>query len=132
MGIPWFVIGPIGPTGGYLVGFILAPYVIGFIMEKIKRPGFLSITLSMISGVLIIYLFGLIQFSLFTQRGIIESFPLAVIPFIPFDIGKGMSLTPLVEFTALLGSHLRDGIEAKGRDTEAFTYGITLSRGFEF
>ncbi len=51
---------------------------------------------------------------------------------IPFDIGKGMSLIPLVEFTALLGSHLRDGIEAKGRDTEAFTYGITLSRGFEF
>ncbi len=51
---------------------------------------------------------------------------------IPFDIGKGMTLTPLVEFTALLGSHLRDGIEAKGRDTEAFTYGITLSRGFEF
>jgi len=51
---------------------------------------------------------------------------------IPLDIEKGMSLTPLVEFTALLGSHLRDGIEAKGRDTEAFTYGITLSRGFEF
>jgi len=51
---------------------------------------------------------------------------------IPFDIGKGMLLTPIVEFTALLGNHLRDDIEAKGRDTEAFTYGITLSRGFEF
>lgn len=90
IGIPWFVIGPIGPTGGYLIGFILAPYLIGFIIEKIKRPGFLSTTLSMISGVFVIYLFGLIQFSLFTQRGIIESFPLAVLPFIPFDIGKAL------------------------------------------
>ena len=90
LGIPWFVIGPIGPTGGYLIGFILAPYLIGFIIEKIKRPGLLSITFSMISGVLIIYLFGLIQFSLFMQQGIIKSFPMAVIPFIPFDIGKAL------------------------------------------
>jgi len=51
---------------------------------------------------------------------------------IPFNIGKGMTLTPLIEFTTLLGHHLRNGIEARGRKTEAFTYGITLARGFEF
>ena len=91
MGIPWFVVGPIGPTGGYLVGFILAPYIIGSIIEKFKSPGFLTTTFAMLSGVFVIYLFGLIQFSLFMQRGIVESFPLAVIPFIPFDIIKAIA-----------------------------------------
>jgi biotin transport system substrate-specific component len=91
MGIPWFVIGPVGPTGGYLVGFILAPYLIGFIVEKLKRPGFLSVTLAMLAAVFVIYLFGLIQFSLFTQKGIVESFPLSVVPFIPFDIAKAVA-----------------------------------------
>jgi biotin transport system substrate-specific component len=91
MGIPWFVIGPIGPTGGYLVGFIIAPYLIGFVIEKLKHPGYLTTALAMLSGVFVIYLFGLIQFTLFTQRGIVESFPLAVIPFIPFDIIKAFA-----------------------------------------
>ena len=48
----------------------------------------------------------------------------------PFDIGKGISLTPLAEFTALLGGNLRHGIRDRGRPTEAFTYGITLSKVF--
>ncbi len=51
---------------------------------------------------------------------------------IPFDIGKGMTLTPLVEFTALLGHHLRNGIKATGRKMETFIFGITLAKGFEF
>lgn len=51
---------------------------------------------------------------------------------IPFDVGNGMTLTPLVEFTTLLGHHLRNGIETMGRKTETVTYGITLARGFEF
>jgi biotin transport system substrate-specific component len=104
LGIPWFVIGPLGPTGGYIVGFILAPYIIGALLEKTvfwknsmgtdyqkkspaKHPGIL-IMLSMMSGVALIYLFGLIQFSIYTQNSLTTAFRLAVLPFIPFDLGK--------------------------------------------
>jgi biotin transporter BioY len=45
----------------------------------------------MLAAVFVIYLFGLIQFSLFTQKGIVESFPLSVVPFIPFDIAKAVA-----------------------------------------
>lgn len=51
---------------------------------------------------------------------------------IPFDVGKKITLIMLLEFTALLGNDLRKDIEAMGRKTEVFTYGITLEREFEF
>jgi hypothetical protein len=51
---------------------------------------------------------------------------------VPFDLKKGIIITPLIEFTALLGNHLRSGIEDVGKKTEAFTYGITIARRFEF
>lgn len=97
-GVPWFVIGPIGPTGGYLIGFILAPYLTGLLMEKMKKTSLFQTVLSMIAGVFVIYIFGLIQFSIFTHRGILESIPLAVLPFIPFDIIKA--------FIAAAAAHL--------------------------
>jgi biotin transport system substrate-specific component len=97
-GVPWFVIGPIGPTGGYLIGFILAPYLTGLLMEKMKKVSLFKTFLSMIAGVFVIYIFGLIQFSIFTHRDILESIPLAVLPFIPFDIIKA--------FIAAAAAHL--------------------------
>jgi biotin transport system substrate-specific component len=87
-GIPWFVIGPLGPTGGYLLGFIVAPYLIGFILEKCRRKHYMAVFLSMLAGVSLIYIFGLLHFTLFTKQSIIRSFPQAVLPFIPFDILK--------------------------------------------
>ncbi len=89
LGVPWFVIGPFGPTGGYLIGFIFAPFIIGFLRENL-RDGVTTTLLSMLAGVLIIYLFGLIQFSIFTQSNLVRSIPLAVLPFIPFDLGKAL------------------------------------------
>jgi biotin transport system substrate-specific component len=89
-GIPWFVIGPAGPTWGYLVGFILAPYVIGLIRERVKHLTILTNMYAMLAGILTIYTLGMIHFSLYMQSGLIRSFRLAVLPFIPIDIGKAL------------------------------------------
>lgn len=89
-GVPWFAVFPLIPTGGYLVGFIGAPYIIGLILERSKKINLKITLLSMISGVLIIYLFGLLLFLIFTQRGLLESVRLAILPFIPFDLGKAL------------------------------------------
>jgi biotin transport system substrate-specific component len=53
----------LGPTGGYLIGFVIAAYVIGRMVSLYKKPGFLWIALSMAIGLIIIYLLGLAQLS---------------------------------------------------------------------
>ena len=106
-GIPWFVVGPIGPTGGYIVGFIVAPFIIGELFERArlghsgKHEGGVSYTKTnaipytkvlviMLTGVALIYVLGLIQFSIYTQTGLIRSIRYAVLPFIPFDVVKAV------------------------------------------
>jgi biotin transport system substrate-specific component len=89
-GIPWFVLGPVGPTAGYLVGFILAPCAIGLIREKIRRAHLMSTMLSLTAGLAVIYLFGLLHFTLFTGIGISRSITLSVLPFLPFDVLKAL------------------------------------------
>ncbi len=114
MGIPWFVIGPLGPTGGYIVGFILAPFIIGALLEKTgfwkisfriyfhKKSSVKLLTVRlmfiMMSGVALIYLFGLIQFSIYTQSTLTTAIRLAVLPFIPFDLGKAALAALITRF----------------------------------
>ena len=106
-GVPWFVLGPIGPTGGYIVGFIVAPFLIGELFERARlrksdarRMGlssgkggtvpFVKTLGIVLSGVALIYMLGLIQFSIYTQIGLIRSIKYAVLPFIPFDAAKAV------------------------------------------
>ena len=51
---------------------------------------------------------------------------------VPFDIGRGFALVPLVEFTSLLDNSVRKAQDEKGYDKDAFTYGVRVERGFEF
>jgi len=92
LGVPWFVVGPIGPTGGYIVGFIAAPFLIGALLEKRYVNGYGSNMLftffAASCGVMFIYLFGSIQFMLFTGADIANTVKFAVLPFIPFDLAK--------------------------------------------
>jgi biotin transport system substrate-specific component len=88
-GVPWFVLGPVGPTGGYIVGFVLAPAIVGSLIRR-RGGSFVRPFLAMLAGVVAIYALGLVQFSLFTHKGIIDAARVAVLPFIPFDVMKAL------------------------------------------
>jgi len=93
-GIPWFTNAttglPLGPTSGYLIGFIPAAFFIGHLIRNCRIQKSLVLIFSMISAVGIIYLFGAINFAIFMKTGFRQTLLMAVLPFIPFDVGKAL------------------------------------------
>lgn len=78
----------LGPTGGYLIGFVLAAYVIGRIMESRRNPGFLWAIMALLAGNLIIYLFGTVWLAFSAHLDPIKALLLGVIPFLAGDAVK--------------------------------------------
>ncbi|MCM8820811.1 MAG: biotin transporter BioY [Candidatus Omnitrophica bacterium] len=99
-GINWFYgasCGILRPTTGYITGFVLATYLVGFIAEK-KRTK-LQMVSGMLSGIGIIHLCGIIWLTFFLKVSIYKAFVIGSLPFIPFDIVKAY-------FAGLLGSSM--------------------------
>jgi len=104
-GIPWFngVTGGysvlMGPTGGYLLGFILAALFIGYMVDRFSwSKGFYQMLgIMMAANFILIYGMGLIQlyiwFYLFksVSPGIAQLLNAGVVPFITGDIIKIIS-----------------------------------------
>jgi biotin transport system substrate-specific component len=94
VGIPVFAGGKaglgviFGPTGGYLLGFIIAAFVIGIISRVKNNAGFFWYIFSMLIGMLIIYLAGCLQLSLVAKMSFSKALAVGVLPFIPGDILK--------------------------------------------
>lgn len=76
-----------GPTGGYLIGFLPAAIIIGLVAEKTNRRA-LPLTLAMVGGVLACYAFGTVWFMAVTGTGFVEALLLCVVPFLAFDAVK--------------------------------------------
>lgn len=83
-----------GPTGGYLVGFILMALICGFCMEKSHANALITI-LGMILATLVAYLFGTVWFVLQMKCKVWYALTVCVFPFIPFDIAKILIATAL-------------------------------------
>jgi biotin transport system substrate-specific component len=75
-----------GPTGGYLVGFVVAAFVVGLLAEKGWDRRFWTTILAMVIGNIIIYAFGLTWLSILT--GPRAAAAGGLYPFIPGDILK--------------------------------------------
>lgn len=86
LGLPVFSFGRsgfgmlLGPTGGYLMGYLLGAFVSGFFMERGRAA------LALILGNLAIYLCGLPQLSCFV--GVEKAFGMGMVPFLAGDIVK--------------------------------------------
>ncbi len=71
----------ISPKGGYLVGFPIAAYVTGFLLEFRKERTWLMSTLAVLSGQLTIYFFGITWLLFFMD--IQKALLVGVVPFLP-------------------------------------------------
>jgi biotin transport system substrate-specific component len=77
-----------GPTGGYLLGFIIAAFAIGLVNRIKKEAGIFWHIFSMFIGMLIIYLLGSLQLSFMAKMDFSKALAVGVLPFIPGDIIK--------------------------------------------
>ncbi len=80
----------LGPTGGYLVGFVAAAFAVGFLAERGWDHRIWSMAMAMLIGNIVIYAFGLPWLATWLTRFSPESSVLAVglYPFIPGDLLK--------------------------------------------
>lgn len=76
----------LGPTGGYLFGFLLASVYISYFIDKAYNKK--SIAFHLIIGSLIILLCGSIFLSFYLRIPLIKGFYLGILPFLPGDILK--------------------------------------------
>ncbi|WFN34854.1 biotin transporter BioY [Methanogenium sp. S4BF] len=77
-----------GPTGGYLIGFIPAVLVAGLAYEqenRVIRAGGIA------AGTLIIYFFGITWMSYSTGMALAQAVLLGMVPFIAGDVLKGIA-----------------------------------------
>ena len=85
-----------GPTGGYLVGFLPAVYVIGWLSAK--RPGRLPVqVVAMICGAGVIYACGGAWLCLVTGMSPAQSLAVGVYPFLPGDALKIAAALPVAK-----------------------------------
>lgn len=90
-GIPWFSMGGgvayiLSPTFGYVIGFVLAAYTVGWLFEKGWNRNLIKISLAMLVGNLIIYIPGLLWLERFVGFG--KVLMIGLYPFIFGDILK--------------------------------------------
>ena len=78
----------IGPTGGYLIGFVVGALVIGKLTSLKRDPGLLWLMGSMLAGVAIIYTLGIAQLMLVAKLDFIKAISVGLLPPLPGDIIK--------------------------------------------
>ncbi len=93
-----------GPTGGYLAGFIVGAYLMGKLIERREKPGFTWILSSMFAGLVVIYAFGVAQLMLVAQLSLEKAFAVGVLPIFPGEFIK-------MPASALITLKVRDRIK---------------------
>lgn len=76
----------VGPTGGYLIGYLIAAFVVGWMFERAKEKSLMGAFKAMAVGNLIIWVSGAGYLSTFI--GVEKAFLLGVAPFVIGDLFK--------------------------------------------
>ena len=94
-----------GPTGGYLIGFTAAAYVVGILMELRYNKSLLYTGFSLLVGNLIIYTFGLFWLAKFVGES--QALQLGLFPFLVGDLLKILlAVTILVSSQKIISRYI--------------------------
>jgi biotin transport system substrate-specific component len=100
LGLPVFAGGQggitrfIGPTGGYLVGYLPAVYLIGSISER-SDPGILRDVIALVCGTVALYTCGVTWLKILADISWTQAGTIGVLPFLPGDALKIAVAAPM-------------------------------------
>ena len=78
----------IGPTGGYLIGFVVGAFIIGKLTSLRREPGLFWLMGAMAVGISIVYTLGIIQLMLVAKLSFAKAISVGLLPPLPGDIIK--------------------------------------------
>lgn len=78
----------LGPTGGYLVGFVAGAFVTGKIVRWRESPGLVWVVFAMLAGTAAVYALGVLQLVLVGKLSVAKAAAVGVLPFLPGDALK--------------------------------------------
>ncbi len=76
-----------GPTGGYIIGYIICVWLTGFIIKHTKGKIY-QMAIAMVIGIAACYVLGTIWFIILTGNSLMVSLGYCVLPFLPGDAVK--------------------------------------------
>ncbi|MBW2091659.1 MAG: biotin transporter BioY [Deltaproteobacteria bacterium] len=86
----------VGPTGGYLIGYLPTVYVVGLISERTGHRVVFDL-LAMICGAVIIYAFGISWLKILTGMSLGKTLAVGMFPFLVGDALKIAVAVPIVK-----------------------------------
>jgi biotin transport system substrate-specific component len=78
----------LGPTGGYLMGFVVAAWITGSMIGSKSNPSWLRILFTLTFASLAIYVLGITQLMLWGKCNLIQGLIMGLFPFVPGAIIK--------------------------------------------
>ena len=94
-----------GPTGGFLVGYLLSAFAAGIFLSLLlsnkkdnsNTKAWLLITAAALLATVVVFVCGIIGFMRVTHAGIAKTLSAVLVPFIPGNIIKIIVMVPLVK-----------------------------------
>ncbi len=120
-GLPVFALpgsGPaylLGPTGGFLLGFVAAAYVTGRVVRVTRDFGWPGIVVALLCGSAALYLCGLSWLTFLLGGDVGSALHAGLAPFLLFDLAKVMVGTGVVRACARIGLKRTGGCASGSR-----------------
>ncbi|MCR5790286.1 MAG: biotin transporter BioY [Lachnospiraceae bacterium] len=97
----------LGPTGGFIIGFVFLGLISGFLIEASSGRIFMQLS-GMVLGLAVCYLFGTLWFMFLQHVGFFAALSVCVLPFLAFDAAK-------IIISAFAGNAIRHALRAAGQ-----------------